>query len=119
MAVKDHPSDAVYRNFLNNGGTVTSLIEPEDIDVTRAFETSTIIKPQLKTGFELTPPGGFDAPQNAAMIIAYGGAWINVIRQVYSRGGKIIYKQLQPNLYEAVSSIPHQPTAPTSVASTP
>lgn len=106
MAIKDGPSDADYRQVVTNGGTARFVIEPHDIDSTRGFEKATLIAPHLDTGFMLEPSPSLFDPQNISTVAAYGGGWVGIIYAVYGRKGKITYKRLAPDLYEAICEVP-------------
>ena len=93
-------------DFLANGGTIEFEIDANEVDESNPnFHQLPTIKPNLLTGFELKPTAVIDDASSAAQIIAYGEDWTRFIYRVYSKGGKIIYTQINQNLYRAVCTL--------------
>lgn len=87
---------------------MTFEIDAADIDSTGGFESSTLIKPFLYSGFELKPSPIIEEPQERALLILYGGSWTRVIIHTYLNSGSIIYKKLPNGRYEAKVAVPHR-----------
>ena len=100
MAIQ-YPDKAEFEGVLKNGGKVKFIIDENDIDSTGNFKNAAIIKPYLKTGFEIPPSPIIEDPVVAANISVYGDDWTLIIAQSYMNGAKIIYKQLNDGTFEA------------------
>lgn len=105
MAVTGVTEDQ-YRDLLKRGGSLTFVIEAQDIASDNAFENYEVIKPDLHSGFELPPTSIIHEPEDAAQILLLGDSWTRVIAAVYRNGGKIIYKKLTNGHFEACCTIP-------------
>lgn len=93
-------------DFFANGGTIEYEVDVNEVNEGNPnFHQLPTIKPNLLTGFELEPTAVIDDASAAAQIIAYGEDWTRFIYRVYSRGGKIIYTQINQNLYKAVCTL--------------
>ena len=97
---------AEWDKFKKHGGTITFEIDPEDISSNKEFESYPSIKNKLTTGFEIPPTTLIDTPQLQAIIQIHGTAWDYILSRVYLAGGKVIYKKLPNNKYEAICTVP-------------
>ncbi len=95
-----------YRNFLDNGGSLTFVIGAQDIASDSSFENFELITPYLHTGFELRPSSVIHEPKEAAQILVFGDSWTRIVTTVYRNGGKIIYKKLTNGDFQADCTIP-------------
>ena len=95
-----------YQNYLENGGSLTFEIDESDIDSTRGFEKSPLIKPYLHSRFELKPSPLVEGSKEEAQIFLYGDSWTRVITFTYKCGGSIVYRKLSSGRYEAKAVIP-------------
>ncbi|MGN0921723.1 MAG: hypothetical protein ACI4NJ_08400 [Cellvibrio sp.] len=95
-----------WESFKISGGTITFEIDPEDISVTKDFETYPSIQPNLTTGFQLPPTTLINSPELQALIQIHGSQWDYILCRVYLSGGNVIYKKLNNGKYEATCNIP-------------
>ncbi|KNC89421.1 hypothetical protein [Trabulsiella odontotermitis] len=93
-------------NFLANGGTLVYEVDANEVDEGNPnFHQLPMIQPFLSSGFELKPTTVINDVSAAAQILAYGEDWTRFVYRVYSKGGKIIYTQINQNLYQAVCTL--------------
>ncbi|HIE0651158.1 TPA: hypothetical protein ACXJNB_004318 [Serratia marcescens] len=93
-------------DFFANGGTLVYEVDADEVDEGNPnFHELSTIKPLLSSGFELKPTTVIDDASAAACIVTYGGDWTRFIYRVYSKGGKVIYTQINKNSYRAVCTI--------------
>jgi hypothetical protein len=95
-----------YKEFVENGGSITFVLDPTDLSPENAFESYTSIKPCLYTGFEMGPTLLIHDPKLAGDVYVHGASWDKVMAYVYRNGGKIIYKKLTSGKFQADCSIP-------------
>ncbi|MDN0008057.1 hypothetical protein QVM88_17370 [Providencia stuartii] len=89
-------------DFFKNGGVLEYEVEANEIDESNPdFYKLPTIQPKLSTGFELPPSEIINYPKEAAQIVVYGDDWTRFITRVYAAGGRIIYKQISPDIYHA------------------
>ena len=93
-----------FREVLQKGGNLVFIINTSDIENGGAFENIDSIKSNLYTGFELPPSPLVD--KMIAEIIVYGDTWGGVIAYVCGCRGRITYKKIGDNHFEAVCDIP-------------
>lgn len=93
-------------DFLANGGVIEYEVDANEVDEGNPhFHQLPSVKPYLLTGFELKPTSVINNASAAAQILAFGEDWTRFIYHVYSKGGKIIYTQINQNLYRAVCKL--------------
>ena len=107
MAVSGATTEAYYI-FMEKGGDITFEIDATDISKDREFENFPQIKPKLKTGFEIPPTSMIHAVELLASIRMYGSDWDNIFASVYICGGKVIFKKISDNKYQAHCSTPQK-----------
>ncbi len=94
-----------WENFKTNGGSITFEIDSTDISSTKEFENFPSIKPNLTTGFELPPTTLIHTPELQALIQTRGSEWDFIMCRIYLAGGKVIYKRISTDKYEATCTI--------------
>ena len=94
-----------WEDFKINGGSITFEIDSTDISSTKEFENFPNIKPKLTTGFEIPPTTLIHSPELQALIQISGSHWDHIMCRVYLAGGKVIYKKISPDKYEALCII--------------
>jgi len=98
-----------YAKFIENGGVIRVTLDKSDIMSESDFETSEEIIPHLFTGFEIPPSNVIvNIPGNRATMYQYGAPWDRTVTFVYAYGGKIIYKKIADDKYEAEVTLPHK-----------
>ncbi|EPG6560114.1 hypothetical protein PQM29_001170 [Morganella morganii] len=89
-------------DFFKNGGVLIYEVKANEVDESNPnFYKLPEIQSKLSTGFELSPPDIIHYPKEAALISAYGDDWTRFITRVYRAGGRIIYRQITPDIYHA------------------
>lgn len=99
-----NPSADQYQEFLIKGGELIFFIKASDIEASGGFESAEGIAQSLWSGFELSPT--IVTPRSFAEIRVYGQPWDQVVLSVYTRAGRIIYKRVNAEWYQAVCTIP-------------
>lgn len=94
-----------WENFKINGGLIKFEIDSTDISSTKDFETFPNIQPNLTTGFEIPPTTLIHSPELQALIQIGGTDWDYILCRVYLAGGKVIYRKLSDDKYEALCTV--------------
>jgi hypothetical protein len=90
-----------YYYFLENGGEHKVILNKTDI-CKENFEEHEGIKENIEIGFELPPsPVLAASPGDRAMVYHYGKDWDRAVIFVYGQGGKIIYRKIDEDKFEA------------------
>lgn len=102
------PSQEEFDLFMKNGGDIVLEIDPTDISQTREFEKFPSLVDKLDSGFELPPTTLIQAKELLAQIHLYGSEWDKIFATVYICGGKVFFKRVSEDKYQAVCMIPKQ-----------
>lgn len=97
-----------YEKFMKEGGDIVFEIDATDISKNREFESFDSIKPKLDTGFELPPTTMIHVADFLAAIRIHGDEWSNILVTIYLCGGKVVYKRISTDKYQAHCSVPQQ-----------
>ena len=94
-----------YMAFIENGGHLTVQIDRECIKMDSTFENSPYYQNHQYSGFELPPLN------NLGDVIVKGiyqsdDEWARVLTFVYRNGGRIIYRKIGDEKYEASMELP-------------
>lgn len=95
-----------YLKFLATGGELRLTVNKSDIAKDRDFEKTPDIASKLRTGFELPPTPMAFIPAAIGQIIAYEDEWARVSVLIYNAGGRIIFREVSPEQYEAKLELP-------------
>jgi len=96
-----------YALFLENGGIVRIILDKSDINCESDFENSEEIIPYLYSGFEIPPSTDVvNDPANRSIVYLYAAPWDRTVIYVYAYGGKIVYKKINNDKYEAEVILP-------------
>ncbi|MBF7143266.1 MULTISPECIES: hypothetical protein [Pseudomonas] len=94
-----------WENFKTKGGMIKFEIDSTDISSTKEFETFPSIQPNLKTGFEIPPTTLIHSPELQALIQTGGSEWDYILCRIYLAGGKVTYRKLDGEKYEALCTV--------------
>lgn len=94
-----------WENFKTKGGMIKFEIDSTDISSTKEFETFPSIQLNLTTGFEIPPTTLIHSPELQALIQTGGSEWDYILCRIYLAGGKVIYRKLPSEKYEAVCTV--------------
>jgi hypothetical protein len=95
-----------WENFKQHGGSITFMIDREDISSTNDFENFPEIQPHLETGFEIPPTCLIQTPELQALIATHGSTWDYILCRIYLSDGKVTYRKLENGRYEAICEVP-------------
>lgn len=96
-----------FRNFLLKPRNATFKLKDTDIVASgRAELLDTFGKEALAKGFTMDPP--MDLEEIAEFVRTKGTAWDQVILETYRREGKIVYREVEPDVFEATVSVPSE-----------
>ena len=104
MAIIDSTTQE-FQSFIKNGGSLTFTVDARDISVSD-FEELDSIKPILCSGFEIPPSLVIHDPLEKTVIHKYGDEWTNIVEEIYSRDGRIVYKKQPSGQFLATCTIP-------------
>ena len=101
------PTDReAYQKFLTTGGELHLTVSKDDIAKNREFEKSPGFAWKLRNGFELPPSLIVYETEIAAQILVDGDDWARIPVTIYNLGGRIIYRELSPDLYAVKLELP-------------
>lgn len=95
-----------YEKFLQDGGTLTLIVDKTEVGKSGEFERYPDLKDNLDSGFELPPTSLIYEPKARFDLLTNGDQWTRTTTAVYTSGGRIIYRRLPNGRYEAQLSIP-------------
>ena len=95
-----------YERFLKYGGVIIVYLDRDSFMRDKTLEESPAIKPLLQHGFEL-PPTTLIYDDSAAMqLLLHGDTWTRIVTHTYRKGGRIVYRKVSEETYEAIVTVP-------------
>ncbi|MEL5349519.1 hypothetical protein PTR25_07005 [Serratia nevei] len=90
------------RDYYADGGVLEYELSALEVGGgSTAFENFINIKPYIRVGFELPPTTVVDSLPELTQILALADDWTRLIAFTYAQGGKVMYRQVAPNVYRA------------------